>query len=65
MDKNVDLSKLLAGGPRECWVALNSEQSEIVGRGETVREAEDEARKKGVKDPVLLWAPKSWQLSVY
>jgi hypothetical protein len=65
MAKNVDLSKLLAEGPRECWIALNSDQSEVVGRGETVQEAEDEARKRGVSDPILLWAPKSWQLAVY
>ncbi len=64
MEANHDLSKLLKD-VHECWVALNPEQSKIVGRGETMRDAEMEAHKQGIKEPVLLWAPKRWDVAVY
>ncbi len=57
MNKTVDLSEILANAPRNCWLALNEEQSAIVGRGETLEEAIAEARKNGVEDPIVLWAP--------
>jgi len=63
--KAVDLSKLLANAPRNCWLALNEQESEIVGRGETIQEALVEAKRNGVSDPVILWAPKEWIPSVY
>jgi len=56
----VDLCELLANAPRNCWLALNEDQSEIVGRGETIKEAIAEARRKGVEDPIIIWAPKEW-----
>jgi hypothetical protein len=62
---NPDLSRLLADGPRDCWVALNSAQSEIVGRGSTPREAVAEAEQKGIPEPVLLWLPAKLVASVY
>ena len=65
MGSNVDLSELLAKAPRDCWLALNENQSEVVGRGETMRDAVEEARKKGVDDPIVLWAPKTWMPQVY
>ncbi len=65
MNKTVDLSEILANAPRNCWLALNEEQSAIVGRGETLEEAIAEARKNGVADPIVLWAPKTWLPAVY
>jgi hypothetical protein len=62
---NTDLSKLLANGPRNCWVALNSAQSEILGRGTTPQEAVAEAERKGIPEPVLLWLPAKLAPSVY
>ena len=61
----IDLRKLLLDGPRNCWLALNTDQSEIVGRGETIEAAVDEAQKKGIQEPVIIWAPKVWATSVY
>ncbi len=58
--KAVDLSKVLSNAPRNCWLALNEEESQIVGRGETIEESVQEARKAGVEDPIILWSPKSW-----
>ena len=65
MNGGLDLSKLLMDAPRNCWLALNEEQTEIMGRGETMREAVEEARKKGVEDPMVMWAPKAWRPAVY
>lgn len=56
----VNLTALLSNASRECWLALNEEQSKIVGRGETIREAVEEAKKNGVDDPIVLWSPKVW-----
>ncbi len=56
----VDLSTLLRNAPRNCWLALSDDESRIVGRGESVAGAVEEARKAGVEDPVLVWSPKTW-----
>jgi hypothetical protein len=60
-----DLSVLLEKAPRNCWLALNEDQTEVVGRGETMEEAVKEAKKNGVDDPIIMWAPKTWNRSVY
>lgn len=65
MNKAVDLSNLLANAPRNCWLALNEDETAIVGRGETMKEAVEEARRNGVDDPIVLWSPKAWVPSVY
>jgi len=56
----IDLSVVLANAPRECWLALNEDESRILGRGETIKDAVEEARKAGVEDPIIIWSPKSW-----
>jgi hypothetical protein len=58
--RTVDLSTLLKSAPRSCWLALNDDESRIVGRGESVAQAVEEARKAGVEDPVVVWSPKTW-----
>jgi hypothetical protein len=65
MDRIVDLTGLLINASRECWLALNEDQDRIVGRGETIREAVDEAKKNGVDDPIVIWSPKVWTARVY
>jgi hypothetical protein len=60
-----DLSALLEKAPRNCWLALNDDQSKIVGRGETVSDAIEEAKKAGVNDPIVLWAPGEWIPTVF
>jgi len=62
--KYVDLAAVLADAPRECWLALNEDETKIVGRGETVEEAVAEAKKAGVQDPFIIWSPKRWIPSV-
>ena len=53
-----DLAAVLARAPRNCWLALNEDETAVVGRGETLEEAEDEARKNHVEDPIVVWAQK-------
>ncbi len=60
-----DLSTLLSKAPRDCWLALNEEQTVVVGRGETLEEAVKEANANGVQDPIVIWAPKTWVPVVY
>lgn len=60
-----DISDLLAKAPRNCWLALNEKETAIVARGETMQEAVDEAKKNGVEDPIVIWAPKDWAPAVY
>ena len=63
--KVVDLSELLANAPRNCWLALNDDETRIVGHGATLNEALAEARKAGFADPVVLWAPEEWVPTVF
>jgi len=59
-----DLNVVLANAPRESWLAL-SEEGKIVGRGDTIKEAVEEAKGKGVDDPIVQWIPKTWIPAVY
>jgi hypothetical protein len=56
------LSTVLADAGRECWIALAEDESAVVGRGETATEAVEEAKRAGVQDPILVWAPKHWTI---
>jgi len=60
-----DISELIRNAPRNCWLAFNDEQSEVVGYGDTIAAAVDAAQAKGVKEPVLLWSPEEWLPAVY
>lgn len=60
-----DLSALLSKAPRNCWLALNEEQTAVVGRGETMEEAVKDANKNGTQDPIVIWAPKAWAPTAY
>jgi len=58
------LSTVLENAARECWLALNEDESAVVGRGETPTEAVEDAKQAGVEDPILIWAPKKWTPAV-
>jgi hypothetical protein len=60
-----NLSSILTGAARNSWIALNEDQSKVVGRGETLEQAVKEAQKNGVDDPIVVWAPRTWQPSVH
>ncbi len=59
------LSQLLIGAARNTWLALSEDETRIVGRGDTLALAVEEARKNGVEDPIIIWSPKKWQQAVY
>jgi hypothetical protein len=40
-----------------CWVALEDDEQTVVGRGESAREALDEARANGCEEPILTRMP--------
>jgi hypothetical protein len=56
---------MLQNAARDCWLALTEDESAVVGRGETPAEAVQEAARAGVKDPILIWAPKKWSPNVF
>jgi len=60
-----NLSNILTGAARNSWIALTEDQSKIVGRGESLEQAIKEAQKNGVDDPIVVWAPKTWQPCVH
>lgn len=60
-----DLSDALRSAPRNCWLALNSDQSQIVGHGETMEQATSAAQQNGVSEPVLIWSPDKWLAHAY
>ena len=65
METAIDLTQLLATAPRNCWLALNEQETKVVGRGETIKEAVDEAASAGVSEPFVIWSPKEWTQRVY
>ncbi len=60
-----DISEVIRNAPRNCWLALNDDQSAVVGYGDTPDAAIDAAEAKGVQDPVLFWSPTNWVPSVF
>ncbi|MBI5457254.1 hypothetical protein HY971_00825 [Candidatus Kaiserbacteria bacterium] len=40
------------------WVGLAEDQTTVVGAGETLKEALEDAKKKGCKDPIMMRMPK-------
>jgi len=65
MEKPANLSKILADAPRNCWLALNEEETAILGHGQTIAEAVAQAREKGVEDPIIFWSPEKLIPAVY
>lgn len=60
MAKGERLAPILRKAPRNCWLALDQEETKVVGHGETIEAALSEAKANGVDDPLLLWAPEAW-----
>jgi hypothetical protein len=65
MPVTADLSEVIRNAPRNCWLALSSDQSVLLGYGDTMDAAVDAAQAKGVEEPVLLWSPQEWIPAVY
>jgi len=64
-NKISDFSQMLLDSPRNCWLALAEDESKIVATGLTPEEAEANAKKVGIDDPLLVWAPEDWTARVF
>ncbi len=58
--QNYDLAGILSEAPRNCWLALNEEETKVIGHGQTIEAAASEAQANGVHDPILVWVPNTW-----
>jgi hypothetical protein len=56
--------KLLEEAQPNSWIALSSDESKVVGRGDTYAAAVADADKHGEKDPILIKTPNNWQARV-
>ena len=56
---NSNLTQLLKGYSDE-WVALNEDQTKVVGHGKSLKEALLRAKKKGHNDPILTRVPRHY-----
>jgi hypothetical protein len=50
---------LLAGIPAGMWVAISQDQERVVGRGDSVEAALEEAKRNGEKEPFIIRVPES------
>lgn len=57
--------KLLSEAKPNSWLALSSDESKVVGRGDTYSEAVAEAERHGEDDPLLIKIPDTWEPRVF
>ena len=57
--KPIDLTKQIKKYTKG-WLALSPDYSKVVGSGNTIKIALDEANSQGVKKPILMRAAKSY-----
>jgi len=53
-------AKTLRDAEPNSWIALSGDESKVVGKGSTYREAVDRARENGEEDPLLIKTPEAW-----
>ena len=56
---NSDLTKLLKGYSNE-WVALSEDQTKVLGRVKSLKEALLQAKKRGCNNPILTRVPRHY-----
>lgn len=57
--RQIDLSKLVKKYTSG-WLALSPDYKKVVGHGKTIEKAVNEAQLRGIKDPILMRAAKSY-----
>lgn len=60
-----EFSQLLLKSPKNCWLALAEDESQVIATGRTPEEAQANAAAAGVDDPLLLWSPETWMPHVF
>lgn len=57
--------RILSGAKPNSWLALSSDESRVVGRGDSYEEAVADAQSHGESDPLLIRVPDSWEPRVF
>ena len=57
--------RILSEAKPKSWVALSSDETRIVGRGDSYSEAVEDARRHGENDPLLIKIPDNWEPRVF
>jgi hypothetical protein len=57
--------RTLSDAKPNSWLAFSSDESKIVGRGDSYIEAVEDAEKNGESDPLLIKIPDSWEPRVF
>jgi len=57
--------RILSEAKPNSWLAFSSDESKIVGRGDSYIEAVEDAEKNGETDPLLIKIPDSWEPTVF
>ena len=57
--------RILSEAKLNSWLAFSSDESKIVGRGDSYMEAVEEAEKNGEADPLLIKIPDNWEPRVF
>ena len=52
--------QILRDATPNSWLAFSSDESQIVGRGQTFSEAAEAAEKAEEKDPIIMLVPDMW-----
>ena len=57
--------RILSEAKPNSWLAFASDESKVVGRGDTYMEAVDDAERHGEIDPIMVRIPESWEPGVF
>jgi len=57
--------RILSEAKPNSWVALSSDESKLVGRGDSYEQAVEDAQKHGENDPLLIKIPDNWEPRVF
>jgi len=57
--------RILSEAKPNSWLAFSSDESKIVGRGDSYMEAVEESEKNGETDPLLIKIPDNWEPRVF
>jgi len=57
--------RILSDAKPNSWLALSSDESKVVGHGDSYEEAVQDAEKHGENDPLLIKIPDNWEPRVF
>ncbi len=57
--------RILSEAKPNSWIALSSDESKFVGRGDTYEQAVEDSQKHGENDPLLIQISDNWEPRVF